>query len=144
MMLFAVYFQGLQSVHWFSTSSGVFTSDLLSSGSSMEPNVEVPNSDWLLYSCCNPTRAEQELALQKLREEWESVQEMEKENLERKKQLALEKMKLEMEEAQQKETIRLEKEKEQFLRELKERLEMEKKKVRLFYYQLEPDPCCLC
>lgn len=69
---------------------------------------------------------------------------MEKENMERKKLLALEKMKLEMEEAQQKETIRLEKEKEQFLRELKERLEMEKKKVRLICYQLEPDPCCLC
>lgn len=110
----------------------------------MEPNVKVPNSDWLLYSCCNPTRAEQELALQKLREEWESLQVMEKENMERKKLLALEKMKLEMEEAQQKETIRLEKEKEQFLRELKERLEMEKKKVRLICYQLEPDPCCLC
>ena len=44
-------------------------------------------------------------------------------------------------EAQQKETIRLKKEKEQFLRELKERLEMEKKKVRLICYKLEPDPC---
>lgn len=68
--------------------------------------------------------------LQKLREEWESQQVMEKESLERQQQLVLEKMKLEMEEAQQKEKIGLEREKEQFLSELKERLDREKKKVR--------------
>ncbi|NXY49611.1 CE164 protein, partial [Ceuthmochares aereus] len=74
-------------------------------------------------------RAEQEVTLQKLREEWESQQAMEKESLERRQQLALEQMKLEMEEAQQKEVTELEQEKEQFLSELKERLDREKKKA---------------
>lgn len=98
----------------------------------MEPSGQVPNSDLLLSLCsrCKPTRAEQEVALQKLREEWESLQAAEKESLERKQQLALEKMKLETEEAQQKEMIGLEREKEQFLSELKERLDREKQKVR--------------
>ena len=86
------------------------------------------------YPCsrCKPPRAEQEVTLQKLREEWECRQVMEKESLERKQQLVLEKMRLEMEEAQQKATTELEQEKEQFLSELKERLDREKKKVRSF------------
>lgn len=83
-----------------------------------------------LCSCRKPTRAEQEAALQKLREEWESQQAKERENLERKQQLALEKMKLETKEAQQKEMTELEQEKDQFLRELRERLDRDKKKVR--------------
>lgn len=83
-----------------------------------------------LCSGRKPPRAEQEAALQKLREEWESQQATEKENLERKQQLALEKMKREMEEAQQKEMTELEQEKEQFLRELKDSLDRDKKKVR--------------
>lgn len=97
-----------------------------------------------LSFCWKPIRAEQEFMLQKLREEWESLQVTEKKSLERKKQLVLEKMNLEMEEAQQREMVRLEQEKEQFLRELKERLETEKRKVRLVCYQVGSDPCCLC
>lgn len=76
--------------------------------------------------------------LQKLREEWESQQVMEKQSLERKQQLVLEKMKLEMEEAQQKEMTELEQEKEQFLSELKETLDREKKKVRSLPARVRP------
>lgn len=83
-----------------------------------------------LCSHSKPPRAEQEARLQKLREEWESQQLVEKESLERKQQLALEEMKLAVEEAQQKEMSELEQEKEQFLSELRERLDREKKKVR--------------
>uniref|UniRef100_A0A8C3ERV6 Centrosomal protein of 164 kDa n=1 Tax=Corvus moneduloides TaxID=1196302 RepID=A0A8C3ERV6_CORMO len=82
-----------------------------------------------LCSCSKPTRAEQEAMLQKLREEWESQQLVEKESLERRQQLALEEMKLAMEEARQKEMSELEQEKEQFLSELRERLDREKKKA---------------
>ena len=97
-----------------------------------------------LSPCCKPTRAEQEVTLQKLRDEWESQQVMEKESLERKQQLVLEKMKLEMEEAQQKEMTELEQEKEQFLSELKERLDREKKKVRsLLPARVRPTLCML-
>lgn len=81
-----------------------------------------------------PARAEQEARLQKLREEWESQQLVEKDCLERKQQLALEEMKLAAEEARQKEMSQLEEEKEQFLSELRERLDRERKKVR-FHWQ---------
>lgn len=87
---------------------------------------------WILIAVLpsKPARAEQEARLQKLREEWESQQLVEKESLERKQQLALEEMKLAAEEARQKEMSQLEEEKEQFLSELRERLDREKKKVR--------------
>lgn len=84
-----------------------------------------------LHPLHQPTRAEQEAALQKLREEYESLQKSERERAEETKKCALEKIKLEVEEAQQRERMGLEQEKERVLNEIKERLERERKEVRL-------------
>lgn len=105
-------------------------------GSSSEPHPALgPHFCALLH------RAEQEATLQKLREEWQSQQLLEKESLQRQQQLALREMKLAAEEAQQKEMSELEQEQEEFLSQLRDRLDRQKKKVRsLLPGQGQPGP----